>query len=72
MSQITQLSTEDIRLLAVDVFGYLSVRERQDKERLLLENQDLYYKSVCRLEALQQYGIEDPFGRKRDRCKMSG
>jgi len=70
MEKITQLPTEDIRTLAVNTVYYLTIRERQDKERLSLENQDLRYKSECRLEVLQQYDIEDPFARQCDRHEV--
>lgn len=64
MDLITQLSTEDIRLLVADTFRYLTLREREDITQLLLENQDLRYKNMCRLEQLEENGIADPFGQE--------
>ncbi len=61
MDLITHLPTEDVRQLTAFSFNYLAERERSDKERLLLENQNLHYKNICRMEALEENGIADPF-----------
>ena len=71
MDLITHLSTEDVRKLTTISFNYLAEREKQEKEKLLLENQDLYYKNQCRMEALEDYGIPDPFIHQPERQELS-
>jgi len=71
MDLITHLSTEDVRKLTTISFNYLAEREKQEKEKLLLENQDLYYKNQCRMEALEDYGIPDPFIHHHERQEMT-
>ena len=68
---ITHLSTDDLRTLTAVSLGCLLEREAVEKQNLLLENQDLYYKNQCRMEALEDYGIPDPFILQPERQELS-
>lgn len=68
---ITHLPTDDLRTLTAVSLGCLLEREAVEKQNLLLENQDLYYKNMCRMEALEDYGIPDPFSRHHEPQEMT-
>ena len=61
---ITHLSTDDLRKLTAVSLGCLLEREAVKKQNLLLENQ-------CRMEALEDYGIPDPFIHQPERQELS-